>query len=301
MPRREPLPPEFGNRAFTIRDAATAGIPRSRTRAMDLESPYRGVRSPPGPHDLRTRCTVFASRMPPHQFFSHTTAANLWGLPVPRRLKADTRLHVTAAMGREPRVRGIVGHVTTRPPSVVDMAGLRVESAVDTWCALASILSIDELVVMGDALVRRKSPLATIEHLKDAAARRRGGRGAARLSAALLLIRAGTDSTEETRVRLLIVRAGLPEPLVNHPIRDLGGGFVALGDLSYPDFRVLVEYDGGHHFESAQQAMHDVDRVEAIMALRWRVIRVNKTHSDRWITTKVAAALRDAGWRPNLH
>lgn len=177
MPRRVPLPPEFGDRAFTIRDAATAGIPRSRTRAMDLESPYRGVRSPPGPHDLRTRCTVFASRMPPHQFFSHTTAANLWGLPVPRRLKADTRLHVTAATGREPRVRGIVGHVTTRPPSVVDMAGLRVESAVDTWCALASILSIDELVVMGDALVRRKSPL-TPSGCRDPAPWRSRGRAA---------------------------------------------------------------------------------------------------------------------------
>jgi len=47
-------------------------------------------------------------------------------------------------------------------------------------------------------------------------------------------VRIGVDSPLETRLRLLIVLAGLPEPKVNHQLRDQHGDVVMRFDLSYP-------------------------------------------------------------------
>ena len=77
------------------------------------------------------------------------------------------------------------------------------------------------------------------------------------------------------------------------------GAFIALGDLVYPAHRVLVEYDGGHHFGSTPQIHHDIDRLDEVMEAGWRVIRLNKSHLTRelHVTHKVRTALEDAGWQ----
>jgi hypothetical protein len=51
----------------------------------------------------------------------------------------------------------------------------------------------------------------------------------------------------ETRVRLLIVMAELPEPTVNVIIRGEDGSWRMRFDLCYLDQRLIVEYDGRHH------------------------------------------------------
>ena len=196
-------------------------------------------------------------------------------------------------------MRGVVGHLdrdaTVRVTSV---SGLRVASPPDTWCSLASVLSLDELVILGDAVVRRKHPLATIAELGRAVAGHAGRRGCQRLRKAFVEVRPGTDSPRETRTRLVLVRAGLPEPRINWPITNRHGAFLALGDLAYPDFRVLIEYDGGTHFGDDARAYHDIDRLDAVMAEGWRVIRLNKTHGAAAIVSRVQRALVDAGWSP---
>jgi very-short-patch-repair endonuclease len=176
-----------------------------------------------------------------------------------------------------------------------------VVAAVDTWCQLASILSLDELVIMGDGLVRRQGPVATLAQLTDAVGRFAGAPGCGTLRKAVALVRPRTDSPQETRLRLLIRAAGLPEPVVNHPILDRFGNFIAYGDLAYPREKVLVEYDGAHHFASPEQGLNDVDRLEPIMAEGWRVIRVTKKHLFEVASPRIRAireALLERGWRP---
>jgi hypothetical protein len=238
--------------------------------------------------------------MPASQHFSQATAALLMGLPVPARLADDPSIHVTSTDGREPRVRGVRGHVAQPGARVVEVDGLRMSHPVDTWCALAASVSIEDLVLLGDALVRRKGALATMGDLAAAVAAFRGHRGVRKLAAAFELVRPGTDSPPEGTIRLMLGRAGLPEPAVNFAIVNSAGEFLALGDLAYPTYRVLIEYDGSHHFESAEQVHHDIDRLEGVMAQDWRVIRFNKSHLSR--ETHVAATVRNAllarGWRP---
>jgi very-short-patch-repair endonuclease len=138
-----------------------------------------------------------------------------------------------------------------------------------------------------------------MEQLADAVARWAGRRGSRNLRAAFARVRPGTDSRQETRLRLLIIDAGLPEPMVNYEIRDRFGRFLALGDLVYPGWKVLVEYDGAHHFATEAQGHHDVDRLELVMADGWRVIRAHREHMPGGASGRIRAirqALLHAGW-----
>jgi hypothetical protein len=245
--------------------------------------------------------------MPPEcpegHFFSHHTAARLLGLPVPGDQRADAIVHVSVfAPSRAPRAAGVMGHtISPGTARLGSIGGLRVTSPIDTWCQLAAVLRLDDLIVLGDALVRRTHPFATMEQLRAAAGGMAGARGARRLREALCWIRSGTDSPRETLLRLIILRAGLPEPEVNGVITNEHGEFVALGDLVYRRYRVLVEYDGGDHRLQERVYNHDIDRLDDIMALTWRVVRINKSHfasSGARAVNKVRSALLAAGWRP---
>lgn len=290
----EPLPPHLAGRPFLVSAAGADGVARSRTRAKDLVAPFRGVRMPVEMVTTKRLCTALALRMSPEQFFSHHTAAKLHGLPVD-----EGPIHVSAfAPTREPRVAGVIGHrVAPGSARVVTVDGLRVASAVDAWVSLASSDSLTRVVMVGDALLRRKNPIATISEMEQAVAAAAGARGARRLRRAMGLVRPRTDSPRETLIRLWLLWAGLPEPDVNRAILDDRGRFVAYGDLVFAQYRVLVEYDGEHHF-SAEQALLDVDRLEKIMAQGWRVVRINRTHSQHTTVALVRTALVKAGWRP---
>jgi hypothetical protein len=78
----------------------------------------------------------------------------------------------------------------------------------------------------------------------------------------------------ETRLRLLLVLAGLPEPVVNHVIRDDLGAWTYRLDLAYPAVRVAVEYDGRQHAESREQWVRDVGRREWFDDHDWRILTV---------------------------
>ncbi|MGO4690258.1 endonuclease domain-containing protein [Glaciibacter sp. 2TAF33] len=241
--------------------------------------------------------------MPSDQFFSHVTAALLHGLPLPRRFLERRSLDVaTAVRGRRRSGVGVHGHLVPHVGMVeANTDGLGVASVVDVWCQLATSLSLDELIVVGDSLVRRQRPLATLVQLEQAVASHSGRPGVRRLREALALVRVRTDSPRETRLRLIIVRAGLPEPEVNAEIVDRYGVFLAWGDLVYPHQRVLVEYDGEQHRDDEEQFHRDVDRVDALMEEGWRVIRFNKSHlgpRQPEIIGRIRRALLERGWNP---
>jgi hypothetical protein len=228
--------------------------------------------------DVESRCRAYLPVMHPRALFSHATAAQLYGLPLPARLDSST-LHVTTIHPlRAPKGRGITGHAVVREPQRLQRLGLPVPSPVEVWTQLAETLSTDELVLVGDAVTRRKGPLADVVDLRAAVEDAHGRRGVTRLREAVALVRARTDSPMETVLRLAIVRAGLPEPLVNYAIVGRDGRTIAHGDLVFARARVVVEYDGDHHRTSKRQYDIDIDRLWAIESLGWRVVRINSTH-----------------------
>ena len=261
-----PLPPELGGDPFTVATAAAAGVGRQRLRAADLSAPFHGVRTPIPPTTPLELARAYAARMPEKQFFSHVTAAQLWNIPMPRILEQRRELDVSVvAPDHPPQAKGVIGHRLTRV-TVVERRGLRVTDPAQTWAQLAATLSVTDLVVAGDHLVRRKRPASTMEGLRAVANRKI-------LRKALKAIRPRTDSPQETRLRLLLVVGGLPEPVVGHSVTT-AAGFVATPDLAYVEAKVAVEYLGSDHWTDPRVFADDIQRREALQAAGWRVIEV---------------------------
>ena len=218
--------------------------------------------------------------MRPGTFFSHTTAALLLGVPLPPRIEAESLVHVsTIAPERAPRGKGILGHkLALHPVDIVIRDGLPVPHAAEVWMELGTLLSHRELVVAGDALMRRTNPLCRAGQLGEAVAAGVARPGILRLREALQCLRPRTDSPMETILRLELGRHGLPEPEVNYAIVDGASRFIGFGDLAYPDVRVVVEYDGDHHRTDPLQYAADVDRHWRIQNAGWTIVRVNRTH-----------------------
>jgi hypothetical protein len=296
-----PLPPELST-AFTFAEARSRGVARSRLRATDLEHPFHGVvaRIPSsttgeleaGPSEamrqkIERLAQAYATGMRPPQFFSHLTAAILWRVPLPRLYDdvIDVSVHRPR---RAPRGVGVRGHELD--PGLVHITerdGLRLSSPASTWASLGPLLSAYDLVAAGDALVcirqssggngRAAKPLATLEQLRAAIdAGQRPGVGA--LRDAFGRIRTGSWSRMETWVRLILVDAGLPEPELNVDAYDNAGRFLGCIDLAYPDLKIAIEYEGAHHWMSAEQFQRDLDRLDRLVENGWRIVRLTKKH-----------------------
>jgi hypothetical protein len=230
--------------------------------------------------------------LPDRAAASHTSAAAVFEVPVP----AVSEVHVVVRRGwLESRIDGIRVHEARGPRDIVDHRGYKVTSPARTFVDLADLLTLVDLVVVGDAMVR--SGLCTPEQLQEEArsARTRHVRLARRAAS---LVRARVDSPMETRLRLLLVLAGLPEPGTNLDVLDAGDRWVARPDLSYADVRIAIEYDGRHHAEDAGQWEHDIDRREAYDRNGWRVVVVTARQLLRRpasVLRRVAHALRERG------
>ncbi|GAA1808879.1 hypothetical protein [Agromyces neolithicus] len=302
MRPHQPLPAEFAQRAFTTSEAIAEGVGIGRLRGKDLTRPFHGVRTTAAALGFEARCRAKLLTMRPGQVFSHATACRLFGIVVPASHETDD-VDVAAFAPRPiPRGRGVRGHrLAARGTWVGIRRGLPIVSPEDAWCQLAATATVRELVVAGDSLLRRKRPLSTPERLRAAVARHTGRRGHRALVAALEAVRAGTDSPEETLLRLDLIEFGLPEPIVNLEIFDEFGRLCAIGDTAYPEYLVLAEYDGEHHRTEDRQYARDVDRLDDLARLGWRNIRFTKRHRGRARVEqleRVRQALIARGWSP---
>ena len=299
MRRPSQLPPELGS-AFSTEDGLKAGVSRQRSRAVDLATPFRGIRTALPIETTSDRARAYSTRMPDAQFFSHLTAAELLGLRLPERFRPGLLEVTSIAPLRASRGAGIVGHQASSGETII-VDGLRVSSPLMTWLDLGAFLPLDDLIVMGDGLLSRLAPRCTPSQVESALRDHARRRGHARLTEAWASIRPRTDSARESMLRLLVVRAGFPEPEVNPEIRNQFDAVIAHGDLTYPEYKVILEYDGGGHRTDERQFHIDIDRLDALMEEGWRVIRVNKSLMARHATLcgKIDTALRDRGWIPS--
>lgn len=170
-------------------------------------------------------------------------------------------------------------------------------SPARTFTDVAYQLSIPELVAFGDAMMRKygtsqRELLATILRRK-----RYPGRLKARQCVDLLDPRA--VSPKESELRIMLRDAGLPTPSINPDILDARGQFLARGDITFEDYRVLVEYDGAYHAEMHQRA-HDASRRAVLRENGWIVVEIvgeDMTHPGR-VISRVRKALTERGWHP---
>ncbi|MDJ0322402.1 hypothetical protein QMG61_01310 [Cryobacterium sp. PH31-AA6] len=306
MAARIPLPDEFAGRPFAVSEALADGIGRSRLAGPDLQRPFWGIRvSGAADDDVEALCRALSLRMPPGAFFTHATAAQLMRLPLPRRLELMPPLHVGVAVpARAMDARGVVGHrLRVTPAELAAWGGLRHTGPARTWLDLASALSLVELVAVGDHIVHRAHPLATVQQLTDALGRYPSRRGLVRARVALPLLRIGAESPRESALRVIIVLAGLPEPECNVNIFDSDGRFLARGDLVYPEFRLVLEYQGDHHRTDRAQWRRDIRRVQSVEDNDWQMLQFtdDDLRNPAELVARIERRLRARGWAGTRH
>ena len=173
------------------------------------------------------------------------------------------------------------------------------------------MLPLVELVVVGDWMVRRHR---VRPRTLAAAAAHAGGRAGVLARSAAAYVRERVDSPMESRLRMLLVLAGLPEPEINLEIRTADGEVLRRYDLCWPGVRVIVEYDGRHHVERVEQWEQDLraargHRRQRVADPGRRVVGVYR--SPEQTIRRVHALLRDRGlagvpvrpredWRPHF-
>lgn len=274
--RPAPLPPALRHGPFSVQQGDAFGLGRGRLRRSDLLTPFVGVRSTSEAADVIALAHAYLPILAPGEFFSHATAAVLHGMWLPLTVQQELLVHVSVVRPqRAPRNSGVVGHhLVARPRLVHLLHGLPVADPIETWCQLGRMLELDDLVAAGDWLLRKHTPDAegVRARLLTAAAdpHRPYHR---RLARAASLTRCGARSAQETRLRLMLLRHGLPEPEVNADIHDEEHRFVAECDLVFRSQRIVIEYEGDGHRER-RQFRKDIHRYERLQELGWRVIRV---------------------------
>ncbi|MGV8886190.1 MAG: DUF559 domain-containing protein [Microbacteriaceae bacterium] len=180
------------------------------------------------------------------------------------------------------RRRGIHGH-RANGQSQVARHGHPVSGPAETWLAMAALLSLDDLVAIGDHLVldpwqldpHDLRPYVTLAALTIGTANF-SGRGAQAAASALPLLRQGAESRPETLLRLLLARALVIEPELQTEIFGADGTWIGRADLYFRDLKVIVEYDGELHRTSSRQYNRDEARIESFIEAGNAVVRVRK-------------------------
>ena len=279
-------------RPFTRAAAIAAGISDKVLRGPRFRRLFRNVYV-----DASTPATALQRVLGALTLFddlawaSHASAARVYGVPIPTIAEEHVSVRSAQVRRHHPGIRTHVGaswHVRRHQ-------GVRVSDHGQMFVELAGLVGLVDLVVVGDHLAR-KGLLGPDELRRFCAASTHRAAKAARRAAAY--VRDHVDSPMETRLRMLIVLAGLPEPEVNHTIRTADGEPLRRYDLSYPEIKVIVEYDGRQHVEREATWERDLSRREAIDADGWRILVVVSSgiyRSPEQTVARVWTVLRERG------
>jgi hypothetical protein len=173
--------------------------------------------------------------------------------------------------------------------------GIRITTPERTAFDIGRSLSAPSSIPLLDALANATN--FKVADVVALAVARPGARGVQRLQSALKLFDGGAESPQESRVRLLLVGAGLPRPETQIEFFDEFGRAHIRVDMGWREWRVAVEYDGIQHWSDKYQRAWDIDRIAILEALGWVVVRVSAEMLLRpeVIVQRVRNRLRAAG------
>lgn len=291
MARRPVVPAELKNGPFTLDEALAAGLTRRQLQGSTWRRIGTGVYVWAGlPETPSMILRAVQRRIPAEAALSGLTAAWVHGLDV----SPHDRLEATIPDGcGVSALAGISVRRAALPPGdVVEREGIRVTSPLRTAADLGIRPPLVEAVVVADMALQRR--LVDLADLRAYAAAHSCRRGIAQLRRVIELAEPATESPMETRLRLLLVLAGLPRPKVQVPLEDSRGRFLGRPDLYYPAQRLGLEYDGGTHRASMAD---DNRRQNRLLSAGFRLLRFTAgdvLRSPDLVVAQVRTALRAA-------
>lgn len=248
---------------------SSGGVTRQMLRTQYVKIHYN-VYAPAGlPLDARTRAEAAWLWSGRKAVLVGNSAAALFGT---RWLPSDGPAEI--ARVRTPSPPGITVHSGVICDDELRRAGpMRHTTPARTAYDLGRRLQGDEAIARIDAILN--ATRCSVEDIRTTAARYPGARGIRRLRATLDLVDPGAESPQETRLRLVLIRGGLPRPVTQIPVTNEWGRVVRRIDMGWPEAMVGVEYDGEQHFVNADDYARDIDRLEFLAEKGWQIVRVS--------------------------
>ena len=262
---------------FTLEEARAAGLSptslRGRSWVRLSHGLYCWAELVQNPWNLLS----VLQRLRPEVVYSGNTAAWIHGLEndVPNSIEVV----VAANSGMRSRPGITVRRTNVDPSDVVSVRGLRATSVLRTLCNLCPRLAGVEALVLLDAAIRlKRTDRATLVRAPSACVR------------ALAPLAEPAESPMETRLRWLLLSAGLPRPEVQAQIPEAR----ARADLYYPQARLIIEYDGGTHRD---RMVEDNRRQNLLVNAGYSVLRF--TASDIYARPETIVAQVSAAVAPS--
>ncbi|MGN9777383.1 endonuclease domain-containing protein [Micromonospora sp. H33] len=269
VPRR---PPELVGRVFFAREVVRRGLlTKNDLRSSAWQRLFQNVYADARLEiSHRARCRAAASwLLPPGCAIAGHSAASMHGGPQPGpSAPVEVVVEPSARFGP---LDGLRIHVAAwREGDVQRIEGIPVTTVARTCWDVACWLDLEDSVALIDSL--RHAGVAELHDLERYLDERRGERGWRRFAEALSLSDGGAESLPESRLRVRLVKAGLPPPVTQHVI-SRAGRFIARVDLAWPDLKIAVEYEGVWHHDPAQ-FHRDRRRLNRILGDDWIVLHI---------------------------
>lgn len=222
---------------------------------------------------------------------SHITAAVLHGLPVWRT--GLSRVHVTRSRRTGGRCGRLVHVHTARlaPDEITELGGggltgLVATSPARTVVDVGRSVPFEEALVVADAALHKH--LVTTAELDEALSRAGRWPGAPAARRVIAFADGRSESVGESRSRLAIRLAGLPDPVPQWKVFDADGHRVARSDFGWPLLRTVGEFDGAVKYGRLLPPGRSLADVVLDEKRREDAIRAQDLSVVRWIWSDLA-------------
>lgn len=280
---------------FTTQQAAALGVTRHMLQGDSWWQILRGVWvHADNPDSRELRLAAVRLVLGQGSFICGPTASWGYGIDVIHPLAKDVWVGRFPGSRFRKRAGFVVRQVEVGPGDLVEIGGAPITTPLRTAFDCARWLPLVEGVVVADALSHagRFTEAEFAAYVEG----HRGARGIRSADRVAEVMDSRSESPMESRLRMLLILEGLPRPEPQYRVCDVGELVVARADLAYPEYRVIVEYDGAQHFK---QRRADDRRRDRMRDLGWNVIVVSAEDYFQmpWaVVASVRNALSDAGF-----
>ena len=276
------------DRPFRSADVIGVGMTRHQLASSAWRRVFRGVRVwHEAPLDRMLLLRGAALTLPDGGVIGGRSAAFLHRVDV-LQANGDVCVVLPRETHMAPRTGIAIRRAALPPEDVTHVDGIPVTTRLRTAFDLARLEPLVEAVCCLDAFLRAGLPATD---LAACIGSHPAWRGVRRATAALRHADGAAESPMESRLRMLLVLAGLPRPIVNEPLYDMSGCFLARPDLRID--RVLIEFDGRIH-RDGQVFVNDLRRQNSLLSAGYTLLRYSASDVYRRpeaIVLEVQAAL----------
>ena len=235
-------------------------------------------------HELLIRSTIPGLRLP--AVVSHSSAAVLLGIPL-----WSTHLGLVHVTRPRPANGGKSGSLLCHTAAlteheVVELNDIRITSPARTIADLARQLPFEQAVVAADGALFKR--LMTAQQLNDAVTAISGAPGSRSAIRVARFANGLSESVGESRSRVMMYKAGLPDPELQVAVHDANGTALGRSDYGWHRGRLLGEFDGKIKYGRLLKPGESAGDVVFREKLREDALRDNGSRMARWVWAELA-------------